>query len=519
MQNIVAILMNNPVMLTTAVAAVIVVILLVRAIAKKRFFVVVVLLALVGGGVFLFGPWGTGPAAARRLVQRVVATVSGLFGETARDRDSSSRRVTVDEVQRRQDEIEQETAVEPAEAAPLPTEAEQREEYFWRAIDQGNEASLAELRAGEYSASDVRVRDGEPPLTYAIKAGSFSTVQELIRMGADVHAEGASDKTPMRAIAERFQSRSLGSDDRQRAAAYPALRAILSASLEYESFEEVMEYSALLPFISARGSDLATIRRLIEAGCSVEGPHGDHEPMLAAARIIDTPVAELLIEYGAEADVIERWSVRDGFVTNQYWEHAAYIAAYADREWSGQARAYVPTEVADRDETAFIDLLLQNGMDVNRRLNQDHRRLLHIAAGRVDEEQWGPDFLFYLLRLGADPNRQDADGDTAVHTAAYGESVVAVEMLTEAGGSIYRRNEAGEAPLNLVLDSRDFAVSVFETTTLGLRVMDADDPVRMVETLSTPEAQETVDRIISDSERVNRSIEEIGSTLGDALGF
>ncbi len=125
----------------------------------------------------------------------------------------------------------------------------------------------------------------------------------------------------------------------------------------------------------------------------------------------------------------------------------------------------------------------------------------------------------YLVSQGADPNRADWVGQTAVHGAVLKEDEVLLSMLVEAGGDMYQRDEEGEAPLSLLLDSGNFAVSVFETTNLGLRVINQDDPRDMIEILNAPESQETVDRILRDAERMNRNIEEINDEISDFLGL
>lgn len=60
------------------------------------------------------------------------------------------------------------------------------------------------------------------------------------------------------------------------------------------------------------------------------------------------------------------------------------------------------------------------------------------------------DIVSLLLDFGADPNRQDFEGATPLHTAGLGHNIEIVKLLVAAGGDASIRNEFGTKASDLI---------------------------------------------------------------------
>ena len=108
--------------------------------------------------------------------------------------------------------------------------------------------------------------------------------------------------------------------------------------------------------------------------------------------------------------------------------------------------AFVKALEPDRElDTAIIDLLLENGANINCTDN-NQQTALHLASHFYDEA-----LVRYLLRNGADISLRDQNGDTALHIAAgrLGEEMLpTVRLLIKHGADKMARNEKGKTPLD-----------------------------------------------------------------------
>ncbi len=92
---------------------------------------------------------------------------------------------------------------------------------------------------------------------------------------------------------------------------------------------------------------------------------------------------------------------------------------------------------------AVLPWLRKEGVDLDAPLGEDGNTLLHDAV-----QQEGTS-VAVLLAAGADPDRPNAEGNTALHVAIGGANTDGVTQLLAAGASHDRRNTKGETPLAL----------------------------------------------------------------------
>ena len=94
-------------------------------------------------------------------------------------------------------------------------------------------------------------------------------------------------------------------------------------------------------------------------------------------------------------------------------------------------------------EVAIMEALLAAGADVQR-VDRTGRTALHGAAGIGNEAA-----VVRLLEAGCDPNQQAFDGSTPLHDAARGVWVRTIELLLAAGSRVDLDDETGATPLDV----------------------------------------------------------------------
>lgn len=132
-------------------------------------------------------------------------------------------------------------------------------------------------------------------------------------------------------------------------------------------------------------------------------------------------------------------------------------------------------------QTEVFELLLKNGVDATAALVpaawQKHMRLAEIALAHGAEVnrawdgdrpllsnliRWGQFApALWLLEHGADPNRPDAQGWTAVHQAASRGNERILRALLGAGGDPQRKDKQGRTPLDITRGARRPKLTIY----------------------------------------------------------
>ncbi|PGH02527.1 hypothetical protein AJ80_08838 [Polytolypa hystricis UAMH7299] len=164
----------------------------------------------------------------------------------------------------------------------------------------------------------------------------------------------------------------------------------------------------------------------------------------------------LLIDRGADINVKNRYNTECGAVIRKavlqgdssmirlLIEHGAHLEALKAH------RPNVLHEAAKYNNLDIIQLLIDEGFDVNGRMAGDDRTPLHAAAsagaGRT---------IVFLLEVGADITARSKDGSTPLHAAMdrhdAPKSMRIARILLENGASINAKNNYGETPLMVSL--------------------------------------------------------------------
>uniref|UniRef100_A0A0G4H880 Uncharacterized protein n=1 Tax=Chromera velia CCMP2878 TaxID=1169474 RepID=A0A0G4H880_9ALVE len=125
-----------------------------------------------------------------------------------------------------------------------------------------------------------------------------------------------------------------------------------------------------------------------------------------------------------------------------------------------QVTALVCAAVRGRPE--FVQTLVDNGADVNKRFNNDMTTpIMAVPSGtyagtlRANEASFVSSVravLGILLDRGADVNARTLRGQTAIHRAVEWGTTVVVQFLVERGADLRVRNEAGRTPHELAVE-------------------------------------------------------------------
>lgn len=194
------------------------------------------------------------------------------------------------------------------------------------------------------------------------------------------------------------------------------------------------EISALAEVV-ARG-DLEAVRMLLTMGANPDGDNlpPENKPLILAAQLGFTEVAELLLEHGATLEILG-----DNKMTALYWasnenhldtvrmlaSHGAKVDIHGDGLLLRSAVA--------NNHLEMIELLLELGVDIEAR-----RRLMDDTALIVAARTSHPAVLKLLLAKGADIHAQDENGRTALEWArsvGHTENTAILESIVRRAGS------------------------------------------------------------------------------------
>jgi uncharacterized protein len=336
------------------------------------------------------------------------------------------------------------------------------------AAGNGNAKLLdALIRAGAIpKAADASLREGRTLLMLAARTGHADAVTLLVAHGAMVNATESRTGTTalMWAAAENRGDavRALvaaGADvnARSKTTAYPHTPpGVIGDALE-EGYSYVGQtvlprggWTALM--YAARQGAIDAARALAENGADLNAQDPDGTPAITFAVINGHyDVAELLAAKGANVNVADRTGATP-----------LYSAVDMHTLVTSFGRPEL-TRVVTEGSVGAAKMLIAHGADVNaplktkilkRTYQAGDARLVEGATPLMRAAKGNDAVMMRLLiAAGADLDRVNAAGETALHIAA--NSPATVRFLTDEGASAFVKNKAGLTPLEALLKTRN----------------------------------------------------------------
>ena len=348
---------------------------------------------------------------------------------------------------------------------------------------------------------------GETPLMTCSRTGSVEAVSALLGYGAETSAKGEwhSQTALMWAVSQGHSdvARVLiehGADINARSAVRIRQKEAYNTVGNYTGLEDE-KHGGFTPLLfAARSGDLASVQLLLAAGAKVnETAEDGSSPLLVATVRGHLALAEFLLDHGADPNAAEAGYVPLHWVAG-LWDTdltAPGNELGRDDEW-----AWLRGRAAGKLQ--FVRNLLAHGADPNARILQpppnfghsggasDFRRYftgatpflmatqandielmrvllssgadphlatlgrstpLMMAAGlgrhneRIALEDTQLEAVSLLLDLGMDVNAANADGETALHAAAFTGSDAVIELLVNSGAMVNPIDKNGATPL------------------------------------------------------------------------
>ena len=382
---------------------------------------------------------------------------------------------------------------------------------LYLACENGNPALVRVLlEAG--ASPDATLPSGETALMTAARTGSAGAVASLLAH-ADVHAREAMEEQTalMWAVSQRHPGvvellLAAGADVRARSRVRPVVVAH-SPRTGAPGAVTVVDEGGYTPLLfAARGGDLASARLLLAAGADpndtapagtsalVVATHSGHgalaaalldagadanasgagyTPLHAAVLRGDESLVRALLAHGADPDVpLERGT--------RYARQGKLFSL--DTAWTGATPFFLAAKFG---EGGIMRRLAESGANPHAALHGGVTPLMAAAGmltrgfGRAGKDRRGremdsaemevaltqdPDLrpvmgsgleaVEVAVELGADVNAADANGDTALHLAAFHGFESVVRFLVSRGARLDAENRRGETPLERALSPR-----------------------------------------------------------------
>ncbi len=330
-------------------------------------------------------------------------------------------------------------------------------------------ASLLELllkSGADTKKADAALRDGRTLLMLAARTGNADAINLLVAKGGNVNvAETRTGSTALMWAAVENRPAAVrvliaaGADvnARSKVTQYPHT----PPGVIGDALEEGASYvgQSVLPkggwtalMYAARQGALDAARALVDCGAGVNAADEDGTPALTFAIINGHyDLATLLADRGADVNQADRTGATP-----------LYSAVDMHTLATSFGRPELPRPVAEGSVDA-AKMLLAHGADPNKPLKAKVlKRTYSPGDGRLAEgatplmraaKSGDTVMMTLLIAGGADVDRVNAAGETAMHIAVASPKVV--RLLTDEGASPDIRNAKGLTPLEAVLKTRD----------------------------------------------------------------
>ncbi|MCE5187042.1 MAG: ankyrin repeat domain-containing protein [Planctomycetaceae bacterium] len=283
--------------------------------------------------------------------------------------------------------------------------------------------------AAEVNAADLR---GQTPLHLACADNAVQQCRILLDRGADVNARDRNENTPLCLLTRYHCNHTSYPEDELR---------IAEMLLEKGADVNAADVFGCTPLLNLGEANmdchLELTRLLIARGADLNRQdHQGNTFLLGAAEMGTAAMMKIAIEAGADLSI-----------RNYYGMSIQKIARYDAEEklqllYQYKKDVTLP-EAVYYSQSALVDQLIQNGADVNAKLDDGSTPLI-LASQRNDSAM-----IIKLLTLAAGINAQDNSGSTALHYAAAQGYDEIVRILLANKADVTLRNQDGLRAIDL----------------------------------------------------------------------
>ncbi len=308
------------------------------------------------------------------------------------------------------------------------------------AAAEGNLARVKELLNDNPTLIGERDDNGKTPLHRAAYAGQIELMDWLVKAGADVNEQTASNSVALHGAAYYGQ---------------PEAVAFLIKNGADIDARNNYDYTPLLSASAGGYTDIAKV--LLDAGADINAKNyeGDNA-LLCAVTSCNRELIDFLIAAGIDYNATDnygrtilhkaiaggRWARNEGRECDHLGIISSFISKGVDIDRASQGGYTVLSEAIFSEDMAAVRLLLEAGADANK-VNDDGATALMISTAREK-----PDFVRLLLENGADIGIKESHfGLTALHLAAVSGNMEIVDVFLRHVNDVRVFDDRGHTPL------------------------------------------------------------------------
>lgn len=210
---------------------------------------------------------------------------------------------------------------------------------------------------------------------------------------------------------------------------------------------------------AAKHLDVESVKLLIEAGADIHHKDNDGGTMLdyAARNQWGDDIVQLFIDAGLDVNSRSNKFVKNSTpLISAMFSYASLRTVYrliyagadvnARAEYDRTVLMYAAGDVSSTDGGIIVDVLIENGADVNAVDAGGNTALIHVAARNLRER-----VIEQLVKAGADINhKNDIELTALMQAVSFNPNPAVIQTLVRLGADVFARSNTGATALDYV---------------------------------------------------------------------